>query len=90
MIWGLVSVALAATQPYVPDESVAVKIAEAVAIPIYGEKSVKSEQPFSATLEEGIWNVQGHFKGGPHARGGVVEVKLRKSTGEILEITHGR
>ena len=42
---------------YVPDSKTAVKIAEAVLIPVYGENQIESERPFEATLKDNIWTV---------------------------------
>ena len=35
---------------YVPDESTAIRIAEAIFVPIYGQSQVKAERPFHAHL----------------------------------------
>ena len=40
---------------YVPDSKTAVMIAEAVLAPVYGEKQIKSERPFTAKLKDGMW-----------------------------------
>src|ERR1700691_5039173 len=47
---------------FVPDPKTAVKIAEAVLIPVYGEKQIESEQPFKAVLENGVWTVDGTLR----------------------------
>jgi len=44
---------------YVPDESTATKIAEAILVPIYGQQVVDSETPLRGKLESGIWTVSG-------------------------------
>jgi hypothetical protein len=73
---------------FVPDKETAVKIAEAVLIPIYGSKQVQAEEPFAATLKAKVWIVSGHLPEG--ADGGVAEVRISKLTGEILSIRHGK
>jgi len=81
------------SEGYVPDAKTAVRIAEAILIPIYGEKQVQSELPLSATLEGGIWIVTGSMPpeiDGWVTAGGVAEVKISKATGEILGVTHGK
>lgn len=65
-----------------PDAKTAARIAEAVLIPIYGEKTIQSELPLSATLRDGIWRVTGYLP--PGWFGGVAEVNISKATGEIL------
>jgi NTF2 fold immunity protein len=81
---------------YVPDSNTAVKVAEAVLAPVYGEKHVEAERPFTATLKDGVWTVTGTFrcpdgKAGPTAScdGGVAEVRISKNDARILYMMHG-
>jgi len=80
---------------FVPDSGTAVKIAEAVLIPVYGKEQIESERPFTATLENGVWTVDGTLhcpgaKGGvtTDCDGGAAEVKLSKRDGRILRMIH--
>jgi hypothetical protein len=80
---------------YVPDSETAVKIAEAVLIPVYGKEKIESERPFKATIENGVWTVSGTLrcsdgKGGTTTMcvGGTAEVKLSKTDGRILKMIH--
>jgi hypothetical protein len=80
---------------FVPDSATAVKIAEAVLIPVYGKKKIESERPFKATLENGVWTIDGTLrcpdgKGGVTTMcvGGTAEVKLSKTDGHILNMIH--
>ena len=80
---------------FVPDSPTAVKIAEAVLIPVYGKEQIESERPFNARLEGGVWTVWGTLhcpdgKGGitTVCVGGTAEVKLSKSDGRILSMIH--
>jgi hypothetical protein len=79
---------------FVPNAETAVKIAEAVLIPVYGEKHIFSERPFKATWGGDVWTVDGTLHCGAardiDCRGGTAEVKISKSTGQILQMTHGR
>jgi NTF2 fold immunity protein len=82
---------------YVPDSKTAVKIAEAVLIPIYGEKQIESERPFTATLKDNVWTVTGTLrcpdrKGGmtTSCDGGVAEVRLAKDDARVLYMMHGK
>jgi hypothetical protein len=74
---------------FVPDEKTAVRIAEAVLDPIYGEQQVAQEKPFSAALDGDTWTVQGHLPQGSN-RGGVAVVELSRHDGRILRVAHGR
>jgi hypothetical protein len=81
---------------YVPNAETAIRIAEAVWIPIYGEQLIESEKPFRARLLKGnTWLVQGSFKksiedadGG--AVGGVALAEIAKDDGRIIRVTHGK
>jgi len=73
---------------FVPDEATAVRVAEAVLIPIYGQTKVESERPFSAKLTGGVWTVTGHLP--PGKDGGVAEAQIDKRDGRILRVIHGK
>jgi NTF2 fold immunity protein len=77
---------------FVPNAEVAVTVAEAVLVPVYGKKTVESERPFKATLRGNIWVVEGKVpcEGPPDAvcPGGAGEVWISKRTGQILFMTH--
>ena len=75
---------------YVPNAETAIKIAEAVLIPVYGEKKVLSERPFKAALHDGVWTVEGTLPcpTGKHCLGGTAVVKISKDTGQILNMMH--
>ncbi|HET9407969.1 MAG TPA: NTF2 fold immunity protein [Candidatus Sulfotelmatobacter sp.] len=72
---------------FVPDESTAVKIGEVAASAQYGEGRISQERPFRARLYGDTWLVIGtlHPEG---ADGGTAVVKVRKSDGRILFMTH--
>lgn len=77
---------------YVPDEETAIAIAEAVIIPIYGKRRMKSERPYKAKLKENdIWIVWGNL---PFKRlgimGGTIQVEISKIDGRILEVYTAR
>ncbi len=73
---------------FVPDEATAIKIAEAVLIPIYGEEQITRERPFQATLNGKTWVVRGTLHGGGF--GGVAVAEISKEDGRILRVSHGR
>ena len=80
---------------FVPDSITAVKIAEAVLIPVYWKEQIESERPFKAVLENGVWTVDGTLHC-PDGKGGVTtmcvgetaEVKMSKTDGRILRVIH--
>lgn len=77
----------APSQGYVPDEQTAIRICEAVLTPIFGAEKVIMERPFHAILKGDIWTVEGTVH---TPNGGSAEVRLRRSDGRILSVTHGK
>lgn len=74
---------------FVPNAETAVKIAEAVLIPVYGEKKISEERPFKATRQGDIWRVRGTLNcGSPNCEGGTAVVRISKTTGKILFVGH--
>ena len=73
---------------FVPDKETAIRIAEAVLIPIYGKDTIDSERPFSASLENGRWVVEGALPKG--MLGGVAVVEISRANGAILRVSHGK
>ena len=76
---------------YVPDTSTAIKIAEAVLVPIYGEKVINEEKPLKAVLKDDVWIVEGtlHCPEGERCLGGVAIIEISKDDCTILRVSHG-
>jgi hypothetical protein len=72
---------------FVPNAETAVKIAEAVLIPVYGEKQILAERPFNVVRKGDVWIVSGTLPCEPCA-GGTAEVTISKSSGQILRMIH--
>jgi hypothetical protein len=76
----------------VPDEKTAVRIAEAVLIPVYGEKHIMSERPFTARLQGDRWVVKGSLgtsrKSNLVIFGGTAMTEISKQDGRILAVYH--
>ena len=76
---------------FVPTAAVAVAIAEAVLVPVYGKQLINSERPFKAELAHDVWDINGTVPCNPPGSlcpGGAAEVKISKKTGQILFMTH--
>jgi len=69
---------------YVPNEQTAIKVAEAIWLPIFGE-SIYENKPFTAHLEGNIWLVTGTVPAGSF--GGAATIEIRKSDCKILSVT---
>jgi hypothetical protein len=81
-------VTYAGSKRSIPDEATAIRVAEAALIPIYGQKLIESERPFTAKLTGTTWYVAGHLPEGWD--GGVAEIWIDKRNGRILRVTHGK
>jgi hypothetical protein len=75
---------------FVPNEITAIRIAEAVLIPIYGEKKINSEKPFKITLKDDVWTVEGTFPFLGRFFGGVAVIEISKKDARILRVSHGK
>ena len=71
---------------FVPDSATAVRIAVAVWCPIYGANQIASEQPFVATLHDGVWTVTGSLP--PESVGGVAWAEIAKADARIIRAGH--
>jgi len=68
----------------VPNEITAVKIAEAVFLPIFGEEEVAKYRPYEAILKDGVWTVFGTLK--PGSRGGTPTLTIQKIDAKVLDV----
>lgn len=73
---------------FVPDSVTAVRIAIAVWDPIYGEQQIRGEQPYRASLRDGIWTVEGSLP--ENSIGGVAVAEIAKRDGRIVLVSHGK
>lgn len=71
----------------VPDSATAIKIAEAIWLPIYGEQ-VLSKKPYKAELQGNVWIVTGTLSG--NTVGGVPIVEISKTDGKVIRLSHGK
>ena len=74
-----------APKPFVPDEATAIRIAEAVWLPIYG-KGIYEQRPFRAQLVGNVWIVTGSLP--PMTCGGVPIARISRDDGRILQVIH--
>ncbi|MFZ5942060.1 MAG: YbbC/YhhH family protein [Bacteroidota bacterium] len=73
---------------FVPNQETAIKIAEAIWLPIYG-KEIEEKKPFVAHLQgDTLWIVEGTLKG--EMIGGVPHIEIMKNDCRVLEVSHGK
>jgi hypothetical protein len=68
--------------------SVAVALARTYLSAIYGAKQINDQLPLKATVHRGVWRVEGTLK--PNLKGGVAEIEICQSTGQVLSVDHGK
>ena len=75
---------------FVPDEETAGKIADIILCKIYGEE-VLLKKPYQIKLIGDTWYIEGTLKNDKFESlsfGGIPYIKIRKSDGAILGVTH--
>ena len=73
---------------YVPNKETAIKIAEAIWLPIYGDE-IYEKKPFVARLKNAnIWIVEGTLD--KEEVGGVPYIEIQKKDCKILKVYHGK
>lgn len=73
---------------FVPNAETAIKIAEAIWLPIYGEE-IYSERPFVAKLNKnGNWIIQGTLPKGYD--GGTAYAEIRKKDCKVIKVFHSK
>ena len=73
---------------FVNTKDVAVGIAQIILKSIFPASEIEQSAPYTATLKDGVWIVQGTLPKG--YRGGVQEVWIDKKTGEIIRVIYGK
>ena len=73
---------------FVADERYAIEIAVNAWIPVYGKAHIEKEKPYRATLENGIWTVEGSLPKGMD--GGVAIAQISRKSGKVLRIIHSK
>ena len=73
----------------VADKETAIRIAEAILSPVYGEKAIREQQPYQVTLKDGKWTVDGTAAPPGHF-GGRFHIVILQVDGRVLEIGYGR
>jgi hypothetical protein len=72
---------------YVPNAETAIKVAEAIWLPIYGDDIYKNK-PFKATLKNNeVWIVEGTLY---TDKGGVPYAEIQKKDCKVLNVIHGK
>lgn len=73
---------------FVPDETTAVLLAEAILKPIYGQENIDRQKPLRATLKNGVWIVEGTLPEG--LLGGTAVIEIAKKDAKVIRVSHGK
>jgi hypothetical protein len=73
---------------FVPNQTTAAILAEAILKPIYGEDSIDKQKPFKILLKNNIWIVTGTLPKG--LMGGVAIIEISKKDAKVLRVSHGK
>lgn len=71
---------------FIPDSETAIKIAQAIWLPIFGNLIYESKPFHARLLEDSIWIIEGTLPEG--AVGGVPYAAIRKSDCSVLKVVH--
>jgi len=74
--------------PLVDSEHIAMALTEVYVARVYGAGKAQKQKPYLADDGGDHWVVRGSFHG--PGLGGVFEIRLAKSDGRVLQLTHGR
>ena len=87
LIWLVGCIGPAFAADYVPDETTAIAIAEAILRSVLGGKLVDQIKPFSATRDGNNWLIvsQPKLAPGVYGSGGAVVVQINRETGTIID-----
>ncbi len=72
----------------IPDKQTAVRIAEAILFPIYGEKQIRSQRPYKVKQRDGKWIIDGASPPTGFT-GGSFHIVILQRDGRVVEIGHG-
>jgi hypothetical protein len=75
----------------IPDKETAVKVAEALLFPVYGESQIKSERPYEVCFVDGYWVINGHQSRGEAVAasvGGPFVIIINAINAQVVQLTH--
>src|SRR5437660_12201647 len=70
----------------VSDKETAIRIAEAILFPVYGEDAIRGQRPYQVTLNDEKWTVDGTVR--PGFVGGSFDVVILHRDACVLECGH--
>ena len=71
-----------------PNQEIAIAVAEPILFHIYGKALIIDERPYNAVRSGDHWVIEGHIDDG--MLGGVFEIILSAKDARVIKISHGR
>ena len=68
----------------VADKETAIRIAEAILFPVYGENTIRGQRPYQVTLKDGEWIVDGTVR--PGFVGRSFQIVILQRDARVVEI----
>ena len=68
----------------VANKETAIRIAEAILFPVYGESAIRGQQPYQVTLKDGKWIVDGTVR--PGFAGGSFHIIILQRDARVVKI----
>ncbi|HPT14446.1 MAG TPA: YbbC/YhhH family protein [Bacteroidales bacterium] len=72
----------------IPNDEVAIKIAEPILFNIYGKNKIVNEKPYRISLIDNYWLIMGSLS--KNTDGGVFEIVINAKDGKIIGVSHGK
>jgi hypothetical protein len=72
----------------VSSKETAIRMAEVVLGPIYGEANIAAQRPFVATLKAGVWLVSGTLPA--DMLGGTAYIEIAQADGRVITVSHSQ
>jgi hypothetical protein len=82
------SLGLLRNEELLPNEEVAIAVAEPILFNIYGKERIMEERPYKTIRSGEHWVIEGHLD--DDMLGGVFEIILSSKDGRVMKISHGK
>ena len=82
------SLNLLRNEELLPNEEIAIAVAEPILFNIYGQALIIDERPYTAVRSGDHWVIMGHLE--DEMNGGVFEIILSAKDARVIKVSHGK
>jgi len=82
------SLDLLQNEELLPNEEVAIAVAEPILFHIYGKEQILAQRPYKTIRSGEHWVIEGHLD--DDMLGGVFEIILSSKDGRVMKLSHGK